>query len=146
MQTMTIEGETPEVFLKNFAALANRMGFYAREQLQAAAARAAKPEAEPAKTAEPEAPKPLDGDVLPPERPKRGRPAKAAAAPEAEPVKAAEQSAKALTADDVRVAMRELAARKGVDAVAKLLAEFGAKKASDVPEDRIAEFVELANA
>ena len=151
MQTMTIEGETPEIFLKNFTALANRLGFYAREQMQAAAQRAAQANAPTAEKPTPPQPvpaaepaKPLDGEVIPPEKTKRGRPPKAAAEKPAE--KAAEEPAPALTTDHVRAAMRDLAGRTSVQRVTDLLAEFGAASASGIPEDRIAEFVEKAKA
>jgi hypothetical protein len=164
---MTIEGGNAKEFMDNFTQMANQMGFVSKAQAvavaQAAVAKAAKPtEAtstptdkaveQPAESEKPAEQKPLEGEVLPPERPRRGRPPKSAdpekpaEAPKATEAPKAEAADKPLTTDDVRTAMKALASRCGVEAVGKLLAEFGVAKASEVPEAKIAEFVAKSEA
>lgn len=51
---------------------------------------------------------------------------------------------KPMSLDDVRVALRNLASKRDMPRCSALLAEFGAKKAMEVPVERIAEFVAKA--
>ncbi len=51
---------------------------------------------------------------------------------------------KLLGLEDVKQALRELASRLDLDASRKLLDHFGAKKASEVPAEKIADFVEAS--
>jgi outer membrane biosynthesis protein TonB len=163
MHTLTITGNNANDLMGQFDAIAQRLGYVRMESVRAAFNQAAvqrkqeaaeeAPPPEPEKpAAEPEVAKPLDGEILPPiEKPKRGRPkvekppvevvAEPAPEPEAPP---AEE--KPLDHDDVRIAMKELASRVNVEAVSALLKDFGTNKASGVPVERIAEFVEKARA
>lgn len=143
---IVIDGENAEALMRNFAQVANHLGFVSRGHAvavaQVAVARATAVPAE-SKPAEPpaEAPKPLDGEVLPPEKPKRGRPPKEKAPEPAEPEASAAEK-KPLTTSDVVVAMKALAARCGVEAVSQLLDEFHVARASEVPAEKMAAFIQ----
>jgi hypothetical protein len=166
MHTLTITGNNANDLMGQFDAIAQRLGYVRMESVRAAFNQAAvqrkqeaaaEPGPEPEVTQPAETTKVLDGEILPPiEKPKRGRP-KAEKPPVevAPPVidleKALEDSykpaeEKPLDHDDVRIAMKELASRVNVEAVSALLKDFGTNKASGVPVERIAEFVEKARA
>jgi hypothetical protein len=150
--SITISGNTVEEFKAAFGQFARQFGYFSPADLQAAAQRAAagKAQSDNEKPAEkqPEAQQPAEQPA------RRGRKPKAEtqAQPEAEKQvdleeAIAEKNSAALTVEDVKAAMRTVVGAPGLgtEACQALLAEYGAKRASDVPDDKRQAFIDACS-
>lgn len=142
--SITISGNTVEEFNAAFGQFARQFGYVSMADLKAAASRAASN----AKPAEPQ-PEPEQPEEKQPA--KRGRKPKAETPPEPEQQvdledAIAAQGEAALTVEDVKAAMRDVVGKFGTEACQALLTEFGAKRASDVPDDKRQAFIDACNA
>lgn len=166
--SITISGATPAEFIANFTSIAARFGFLPREAVAKAVHDALVKIGKGSQNVQPEVVAPAaemvevatsaietpqalaigsaaslpaqEPEILPPDKPKRAGKKTAAAPAEPQP-KAVERP---LDVDDVRLAMRDLASKFDVSAPRALLDHFKVNKASEVPADKIAEFVRLA--
>jgi hypothetical protein len=140
--SITISGNTVEEFKAAFGQFAKQFGYVSMADLQAAAAKAAAGKAQPEQTADTQPTEKTE----PAKRLGRKPKAETQAQPEAEKQvdleeAIAEKNAVALTVDDVKAAMREVVGKFGTEACQALLTEFGAKRASDVPDDKRHAFI-----
>lgn len=151
--SITISGNTVEEFNAAFGQFARVFGYVSMNDLKVAAQRAAAGKAQPEQQ-QPEQQQPEQPETQQPtEQPaRRGRRPKAEtqAQPEAEKQVDLEEAIAAknaaLTVEDVKAAMRDVVGKFGTEACQALLTEFGAKRASDVPDDKRKAFIDACNA
>ena len=145
------------ITMSQFNQLAKRFGYVPRIDVDAAWSKAA---VELVATAAPKAatvgsappvlvaprkpgrPKTVDAEVLPPEKPVAAKPA--APIPACGDPLPANLNGGGHTTTDARTALTSLVAAKGMGVGMKLLQIFEVKKVSDVPADRIADFIARA--
>lgn len=149
--TLSISADNSREFDYEFKLLANSRGYFSLQDLQrqaqeAAARKAAQPqptdEQQPSPPTQPAMPESDDIGAATADKPKRGAKPKAEIIP---PSKAkAEEPKKELAVEDVAGALRKLSSDHNMPACKTLLAHFSAKKASEVPADKRAEFIEYA--